>query len=77
MKQYLITLSSPIAVRNSDGQTKLINVVEAYLETAHSRDEIVVRVRKWWDSAAQVMRDTKLVDLVIKRSNIRSRQEVC
>lgn len=73
-KKFLITLSTPIAIRTIDG-TKLVNVVEA---TEHQlfKDLHRLRVSRWYNSHTQLMCETQPVDVEVKASNIRSRQEV-
>lgn len=75
MKRYLITLSSPIAIRNSDGDTRMVTAVEGSVVDPY-RGEVTLRIVRYYDSDTQRMLDTKLVDVTIKPTNIRSKQEV-
>lgn len=81
MKRFLITLTAPLAVRLDDGSTRLSNVVEAAVIDAvpvnSNPGMLRLRISAVWDSKADLMtRLARAVDVVVKTSNIRSRQEV-
>jgi hypothetical protein len=78
MKQKLITLSSPVAVRDaSTKQTYLVNVVEGVAHPHRFQDMRLLRIHKVYDAAAKQMQLlNETVSLEVKHSNIRSIQEL-
>lgn len=76
MKKKLITLSSPIAVRNGQGVTRLVNVLEVTSTQQLNAGEILLSIARYFNSTTQLMEDTQTVQVKVKRSNIRCEQEV-
>ena len=77
MKRKLITLSSPIAVRNNN-VTRLINVVEGTVQHIGGSGDLTLHIYRCFNSTTQLMEDVPApsIQVTIKASNIRSEQEV-
>ena len=73
--KHLITLSSPIAIRNGDGQTKMVNVVEATKQQL-SAGEVMLNIHRYFNSTTQQMCEAQAISVHVKASNLRSQQEV-
>lgn len=77
MTLYLITLSSPVAIRPAANVTRQVNAVEAYIYQGTRQDERRLSVHSYYDSDERVMRRCEpVLDVHIKTTNIRSKQEV-
>lgn len=72
---HLITLSSPIAIRNGDGQTRMVNVVEGTTQQL-SAGELLLNIHRYFNSTTQLMCDSQVIQVHVKASNIRGKQEV-
>ena len=72
----LITLSSPIAVRNNY-ETRLVNVVEGATHRIGGSGDLMIRIHRYFNSATQSMEAVAGgTQVTVKASNIRSEQEV-
>lgn len=75
MDRYLITLSSPIAIRIVGG-TKMVNTVEATIQQLNAQ-ELCLHVSRYFDSKNENMWDVKPeAEVTVKMSNLRSKQSV-
>lgn len=75
MNRYLITLSSPIAVKNGTG-IRMVNVVEATIgDGLRSGVEGTMEVWKYYDATKQEMITlANCIVVSVKASNLRSKQ---
>lgn len=78
MPRKLITLSSPIAIRTSTGETKMVITLEGTLVGTVRGDAkvLILNISKYYCSTTQAMLPVLAACVHIKASNIRSEQEV-
>lgn len=77
-KRYLITMSSPVALRSpATKSTYVVNVLEGYVSKSPFPPDLELRVHRYYDTATKTMIELgETITLVVKPTNIRSTQEL-